>query len=347
MFNNFQGFDMKKTLIALAAVAATGASFAQASLSGEFAWGYLSSTDGAGKKTSGGGIDTAQLAFKANEDLGGGMSVAVSMKVNLGDFGAGAKSDDQSLTLTTPIGGFSLLTYKPSDWVSQASGAATWYGLDGKVLSARATRDAIAYTVPLMDGLTVTAAMLEPGGSLGEGTGNGGSIGQSIYNFGAKYTLGAAVLQTAYLSYTNTDKADASTESVMRFGGTYDLGVAKVGAGYQNAKLLNNGGDNVQYAISASAPVGGNMSVNGVYASNKVGSADARTGFMLGAQYNLSKRTYAIANYGNWTGSTTTNISAFTLNGATGAIAQDKTLAVTKTDGSDSNMFAITLVHDF
>ncbi len=312
---------MKKTLIALAAVAATSASFAQATLSGEFAWGYLSSTDGAGNSTSGGGIDTAQLVFKANEDLGGGMSVAVTMKINANSFGEGAKADDQSLTLVTPFGAVSLLTYKPSDWVSQASGAATWYGLDGKVLGARSTRDAIAYTVPLMDGLTVTAAMLEPGGSLGEGAGNAGSTGQSIYNFGAKYTLGAAVLQTAYLSYTNTDKANASTESVMRFGGTYDLGVAKVGAGYQNAKLLNNGGDNVQYAISASAPVGGNMSVNGVYASNKVGSADARTGFMLGAQYNLSKRTYAIANYGSWKGALT--------------------------DPKDSNMTALTLVHDF
>jgi len=319
---------MKKTLIALAAVAATSASFAQVTLSGEFAWGYVSSNSGAtnadgtvGKKTSGGGIDTAQLVFKANEDLGGGMSVAVSMKFNTKGFDEGGKADDQSLSLVTPFGAVSLLTYKPSDWVSQASGAATWYGLDGAVLAKRSLRDAIAYTVPLMDGLTVTAAMLEPANELGEGSGNGGSTGQSIYNFGAKYTLGAAVLQTAYLSYTNTDKVGASTESVMRFGGTYDLGVAKVGAGYQNAKLLNNGGDNVQYAISASAPVGGNMSVNGIYASNKVGSADARTGFMLGAQYNLSKRTYAIANYGSWKAA----------------------LADTK----DSDTMALTLVHDF
>ena len=340
---------MKKTLIALAAVAATSASFAQATLSGEFAWGYLSSTDGAGKSTSGGGIDTAQLAFKANEDLGGGMSVAVSMKINANGFGEGAKADDQSLTLVTPFGAVSLLTYKPSDWVSQASGAATWYGLDGKVLSARSTRDAIAYTVPLMAGLTVTAAMLEPGGSLGEGAGNVGSDGQSIYNFGAKYTLGAAVLQAAYLSYTNTDKAGASTESVMRFGGTYDLGVAKVGAGYQTAKLLGGAGDNDQYAVSASAPIGGNFGVNGTYASNKT-AAGTRTGYMLGAQYNLSKRTYAIANYGNWTGQTTTPAVAegFKVDPKTLLnVAVPAAKAVTTTDGKDSNMFAITLVHDF
>ena len=91
-------------------------------------------------------------------------------------------------------------------------------------------------------------------------------------------------------------------------------------------------------------------SVNGVSASNTVGDASARTGYMLGAQYNLSKRTYAIANYGNWTGATTTPAveAGFKINQKTGAIDKvDAAKAVTKTDGSDSNMFAITLVHDF
>jgi hypothetical protein len=64
LFNNFQGFDMKKTLIALAAIATTGASFAQVSLTGEFAWGYLASSASC-DETSGGGIDTSQVAFSA------------------------------------------------------------------------------------------------------------------------------------------------------------------------------------------------------------------------------------------------------------------------------------------
>ena len=73
---------MKKTLVALAVLAASGASFAQVSLSGEFAYGYSATTDAAGLKKSGGGLDTAQLVFSAKEDLGGGTSVAVTMKTD-------------------------------------------------------------------------------------------------------------------------------------------------------------------------------------------------------------------------------------------------------------------------
>ena len=155
---------------ALAAVAAVGAASAQVSITGEAAWGFLSSTSAAGATASGFGIDTAQLKFAASEDLGNGMKASAGLSLNTGNFGAGASSDDQSISLTTPLATIALLTTNGADWVSQASGAGTWYGLDGKVLSARSKRDQFAVILPLATGLTLTAAYAEPANVLGEGT---------------------------------------------------------------------------------------------------------------------------------------------------------------------------------
>jgi len=316
----------------LAAVAAVGAASAQVSITGEAAWGFLSSTNGSGVSASGLGIDTAQLKFAASEDLGNGMSVRAGLSLNTGDMGAGTSSDDQSISLTTPLATVSLLTYKPGDWVSGASGAGTWYGLDGKALSARSKRDAVAITLPLATGLSFTGAYLEPGNSLGEGAGSSGTTGQSVYNFGVKYATGPATLQAAFLQYTNVDKTlDTSSDTVTRVGGKVDMGVATIGGGLQIVKT-GAGGTNTQTALSVSAPLPGNFSAQAVYASNNtdfaVTSAVAalngrRTGYMLGLQYNLSKRTYAILNSGSWRGAGTT------------------------IDAQDSSMYAMTLVHDF
>ena len=137
----------------MAAIAAVGAASAQVSITGQAAWGFSSSTSAAGTTASGLGIDTAQLKFSAKEDLGNGMSVAAGLSLNMGQFGAlagaGPNADDQSIALTTPLATFALVTTKGADWVSQASGAGTWYGLDGKVLGARSARDGLAVTLPL------------------------------------------------------------------------------------------------------------------------------------------------------------------------------------------------------
>lgn len=345
---------MKKTLIALAAVAATSASLAQVTLSGEFAWGYLASSTN-GVETSGGGIDTSQVALNAKEDLGNGMSIAAKIVFNVGEYNVGAKADDQSLTLTTPYGALSLLTYKPGNWVMGAAGSGTWYGLDGKNLGARNYRDGYALTVPVMDGLTVTGAFTEPAGSTGEGAGNAGQSKQGIYNLSGKYATGPIVLQAGYLSYSNGGSTDATVDNVTRLGGTYDLGVAKVGAAIQMGKLSGGAKDN-ETAIALTAPLAANLSVAATYAirdftcgtaalcSNAEGK---RNGYQLQAQYNLSKTAYVIGSYGAWTGQTTTNPNPFTLSGATGSISQATAVNVTTNDAKDSTIMAITLVKDF
>ena len=322
---------MKKTLIALAAVAAVSASYAQVTLSGEFAYGYYSGTDSTKTSKSGLGIDTSLLNIKAGEDLGGGMRVDAAMSLSTAAGNGTAIGDNQSLTVTTPALSVSLLTYKGGDFTTGAAGGATWYGLDGKVLGARSWRDAISVTLPLSAALSVTGAYLEPSNEIGEGGGTDGTTGQNLYSIGAKYSAGPLVVQGAYLPYNNAGGTDASKVSATRFGASYDMGVAKAGFGVQVVKL-GAGSVLTETSVAASAPLGANFSVNGQYSASNVSSASSttaglagtRSGWMLGAQYNLSKRSYVILNNATWTGA-----------------------SATTTDTNTSSMTALTLVHDF
>ncbi len=347
---------MKKTMIALATIAAVGSASAQVALTGTFGWGYTAySTNGV--ETSGGGIDTSSVSFTANEDLGGGMAIKASMAINLGQYAGTTGADDQSLTLTTPVGALSLLTYKPGNWVTGASGGSTWYGLDGASLAARAQRDGYAFSVPLMDGLTATVAFTEPAGTTGLGAGNAGQAKQGIYNVAAKYAAGPVVLQAAYLPLSNAGTSDTTKDSVVRLGGTYDLGVAKVGAAVESAKL-SGGGTNVETAYGLSAPLAANLSIAGIYASTNLtstlatyaGAAGTRNGYAVQAKYSLSKTTYILGNYGAWTGATATAASdaGYALDQKTGvSTAKAAVAASVKTDAKDSTFMAVTLLKDF
>ena len=342
----------------MAAIAAVGAASAQVSITGEAAWAFASTTSAAGATTSGFGIDTAQLKFAASEDLGNGMKVSAGLSLNTGNMGtpgvtAGTASDDQSISLTTPMATISLVTTKGADWVTQASGGATWHGLDGKVLGARSARDGLAITMPLATGLTLTAAYAEPSNTLGWGAGD---VGQNLYNFAVKYAAGPATLQAAFLQYNNvanSDVASVGADTITRLGGKVDLGVATVGGGLQILKL-GAGGTNTQTALSVSAPLPGNFSAQAVFGSNNMDSNSTsslvatgrRTGYMLGLQYNLSKRTYAILNAGSWTGQTSNSDGLYAVKASTGAVVTTTATALTN-DTSATSMYALTLVHDF
>ena len=348
---------MKKTMIALATIAAVGAASAQVSITGEAEWGYQSKTDANGVTVSGIGSATAQLKFAASEDLGNGMKASAGLSLNTGSFGAGASSDDQSISLTTPMATIALATSTSADWVSQASGAATWNGLDGKVLGARSARDSIAVVLPLATGLTGTLSYAEAGGKVAWGTGSDGrpASEQPIYGAALKYATGPATLQAAFVQFVGVNKlTDGSNDTLTRLGGKVDLGVAMVGAGLQIGKT-GAGGTNTQTALSVSAPLPGNFSAQAVFGSNNMDSSTGeatvpigrRTGYMLGLQYNLSKRTYAVFNAGSWTGVTAANASAFALSSTTGAIGQTAASATASIDSAATSMYYMSLVHDF
>jgi len=315
----------------LAAVAAVGTSFAQVSLTGEFAYGYLATSSGSGAIASGGGLDTAQLVFKAGEDLGGGNRVDVTMKTDgaANSRGGSLVNDDQFIELTTGMGKFKAGSWKPGDWLTGYTGGETWYGLDGRILSARSYRDSIGVTIPLGNGMSLGATAYEPSNAVGEGSGNAGTSAQGSNVFTLSYATGPLVLAAGYVSYGNVGPTDSTANTVSRFAGNYNLGSVKVGAGIQTANYAG-GATGTQTMVSISGNMSGNLSANAAWASNKVDATSTstlttsngtRTGYMLGLQYNLSKQTYAILNTGSWQA----------------AIS----------DAQNSNLTALTLVKDF
>jgi hypothetical protein len=317
---------MKKTLVALAVLAASGASFAQVTLSGEFAYGYSSKTNGAGANTSGPGIDTGLLVFGAGEDLGGGTRVDIKMSTDSSSGRTGTiGNDDQTIAVTTSFAKFTAGSVQPGDWLIGASGGATWYGLDGKVMSSKDKLESIGVSIPF-GAVSLGMTVYGPNGITSEGTGNAGTITpQASTSYSLGYNAGGLDLRANYKSYRNVDGTDATTRNIARVGGNFDFGAAKVGAGYASYST-DGGGTTTKGIVSFTVPVGSTFAVHGEWGSVKVdtnvaAASGTRSGYELDGTYNLSKRTYAILGYGNWQA----------------ALA----------DSQNTNQTHLTLVHDF
>ena len=288
---------MKKTLIALAVVAASGAAFAQSSVSltGKlrFAYGTAKAVDGA--KTTGVGVTDGDWNIAAVEDLGGGLKAGANMALRLRgrdaatdgtSTGVGARPRDSSMYLTGGFGTVTVGAIEAGNGILGlvTAGGPTYIGLDNGVQLAGASNvDILQYTSPAMNGFSFKAATLDAVG--GGGSQNGGAL--TVY--GANYANGPVSAALDVTKYGSSFAATANSRT--RISANYNLGVAIVGAGYQNA---DNGAAAAkkETAISVSAPFGA-FNVGAVYATSKTdGVAGNNTGYDLSAQYNLSKRTY-------------------------------------------------------
>jgi opacity protein-like surface antigen len=77
--NSHRKIKMKKTLVAMAVLAASGAAIAQVTITGEVTVGYDATTNGNGATKSGLGVDTTVINFNATEDLGGGAKISATL----------------------------------------------------------------------------------------------------------------------------------------------------------------------------------------------------------------------------------------------------------------------------
>ncbi|MEY4427008.1 MAG: hypothetical protein RL535_1306 [Pseudomonadota bacterium] len=295
---------MKKTLLALAVVAASGAAFAQsATLSGSYVFGYQS-TKVAGVRTAGIGTDTAAIALVATEDLGGGLKATA--KVSLGGMmrdGAGT-GEDASLTLSGGFGTLLLGTVESDDGLSRAYAGAPVIGLDGKVHGGNANIDVIGYTTPqLAPGLTAGFSYVDRGTTAGTGLAagtTGAAAAQPSATVNLTYGAGPISARFDVTSWTRQGAADVTSntnKNRFRVSGNYDLGVAKIGLGYSSLKRTT-GTTAKQTEVGVSAPLG--ATTVGLVYEKLVNSGVTTSGVTVGAQYNLSKRTNVSAGYAQW-----------------------------------------------
>jgi predicted porin len=300
---------MKKTLIALAVLAASGASFAQVTITGNLTMGYqarsvgvssaAAATGGTSTESSGFGVDTSEIDFAATEDLGSGMKIIAKMALLGADrsgqsnttTAGGVTGGDASMTLATPVGMFTLATMKLTDYLSGGiAGVNAYYaGFEGKVLGARTSRDGVIYTLP-MKPFTLTLAYAEVANGLGLGGGTSGSnsttqtattnaaVGQTLQQIALNYAKGPAVVDVQFLNYlssagpTNPATPGATLgKTQVRLSGSYDLGVVKLGAGHVVSTLDNGTAANPKtYDTLVGASVPlGNLTLGGQFVSRR------------------------------------------------------------------------------
>ena len=334
---------MKKSLIALAVLAASGAAMAQSSVT---LFGVVDATYAYGSGKIGGasvsksqltnsGYNSSRLGFRGVEDLGGGMSASFWLEAGLNnDNGSGANtSTNNQATGATGGGG---LTFNRRSTVS----------LNGGFGEVRLGRD---YT-PQFWNLTV----FDPFGTNGVGTtqtlnsslggpttvrasnsigyflpGNlGGFYGQAQYYMGENNSNAAnkkdgngLALRAGYangpinaaIAFSETKFLTGNIKAV-NLGGQYDLGMAKIMAHYNQDKI-SGGNDGKGFLIGGLIPVGAGE-VRLAYSTYKIDTvgADPRTNKLaLGYVHNLSKRTALYATYAHLTNK---NGAAQALNGA-------------------------------
>jgi hypothetical protein len=296
---------MKKTLLALAVLAASGAAFAQsATLSGSYVFGYQSTKVG-GARTAGLGTDTAAIALTATEDLGGGLKATA--KVSLGGLqrdGAGT-GEDAFVSLAGGFGTVSMGSVETDDGLSRAYAGAPVIGLDGKVHAANSNIDYLSYTSPqFVPGLTAGLSYVDRGTTTGTGL-NAGTTGPAAAqpSLTGNLTYGAGPVSARFdvTQWTRKNQADVASNTLnnrFRISGNYDLGVVKLGAGFSQLKRINGGDKTTQFEAGVSAPIGA-TTIGAVYENWKTGTVK-KNGITVGAQYNLSKRTNISAGYAQW-----------------------------------------------
>jgi predicted porin len=277
---------MKKSLIALAVLAASGAAFAQSSVTlygvADLWVGKVNKND---VQAGDDGLAGSRLGFKGTEDLGGGLKASFQLEQGI-DLSSGAtegKTFARQANLSVS-GGFGTVklgrSWNAMDDIFGAGNS----GFDSK-LSANAvwqnsytgTADAqLYYTTPTFAGLTATVST--------QLDGNAATGKVSAWNVAnSNGPIAAAV------GYEKIDGGQTGTI----VNGSYDLGMAKLKGSFYTTDDTNGvAGVKVDsYQLGADVPVNSVLTLSVGYASSKKDGGKTDSAFGVAAGYSLSKRT--------------------------------------------------------
>lgn len=295
---------MKKTLIALAVLAASGASFAQVSITGQYAFGWNTSISNTGAEASGLGVDTSFVKFAASEDLGGGLKASASLSLDGFTRNGSANGGDNELVLEGGFGKVRLANDKGADYLGSVIGGIA--GFDGKVFGARTINDSVAYTSPSFGGLTFGLSHTENATGGGLGVGSASNNDQRSNTGTLSYAAGPLAVTGGFTSWDNQDTEVAkpdNNKTRARVKGSYDFGAFKLGAGF--VQVQKNKGTYAESILAVTAPLGALTLGLDVGSSKRDGTGAnatdiSKTGYGLKAAYALSKRTSVWGAYTNY-----------------------------------------------
>jgi predicted porin len=305
---NLGVFLMKKTLIAMAVLAASGASFAQVSITGSLGFGYRATSSATNAIASGFGVSDSGITFAATEDLGGGLTAKAQLGID-STTRAGVNGADTALSLAGSFGTVKFTSGNGSDYLSEGVSGVGSPAQAGFVMDVLKASDGLSFALPAFGPFTVsvshsersTATPTVAGSSFGIGAGAAGVTGQRQNGAAVAYAAGPLAGNVSLTSYDQTETTGANSKLRTRAAVAYDLGVAKLGAGYEG--VANVEGTTTSLLLAASVPVG-NLTLSGNVGSRAIEgrtttTSDNKTysGYALGAAYALSKRTSVNGTY--------------------------------------------------
>ncbi|MBU6467092.1 MAG: porin [Burkholderiales bacterium] len=280
---------MKKSLIALAVLAASGAAMAQSSVT---MYGVadlsLAKASGVSAQMSGNGLmnnGNSRLGVRGVEDLGGGLKASFNFEQSInaksGATDAATYQRNAWLALSGGFGRFQMgRTLNPSFY-----GVAAWeltgtanYSVVGNQFGFTGegprTNSVFQYTTPNMGGFS---------GTIGY-TAKPDNSGNAKTDLNLIYANGPIAVALSY-NKTNT------LQSNVALGGSYDFGMFKLAGSLQDDKAINAKG----FTLGGTVPVGPVALTLDI--ARQTNSGFKNTDVLLEAKYALSKRTFTYATY--------------------------------------------------
>lgn len=315
---------MKKNLIALAILAASGVASAQSSVNlygiADVWFGSVKAGGVRDTLVQSGGVDASRWGLKGTEDLGGGLKASFVLEQGFSiDNGAGgvltnvfgapvagttaAFSRQANLGLSGSFGEVKIgkvytayddiadATY--SSFSSDALAAPAYvFGSSAVYAYIASPNNTIAYYTPKFNGFSGAVSY-----SLGENK-TAAVKASSVTALNAQYANGP--IYVGFAVQNEKPQAGTSTKYAL-LNGSYDFGVAKLLADY--AQVKNGAFKSRDFHIGADVPLASNIVLSGGYArsEDKLGGAKfaERSGYSLAVAYVLSKRTTAYAGLNN------------------------------------------------
>lgn len=299
---------MKKSLIALAVLAASGAAMAQSSVTlygvaDVWVGSVKSELNGKSEretKLDSGGVSTSRIGFKGTEDLGGGLKANFQLEQSIGlDDGTGGTFDRQSwVGLSGGFGAVQLgrnwssyddirLSANDNFNANVAASFGTWIGYNDRPAKS------IKYISPEFSGFS---------GSLTYGLGEDKNINtngkaSSVLSLGAQYANGPVFVGFAHqaekagqgtalgalpsinnlldiIGVAPLVAPDGTKVTYNLLNGSYDLGVAKLVGGYNQVKGTTPGVAGSlkaqEFNLGVEFPVASNLKLGAGYAQSKL-----------------------------------------------------------------------------
>jgi predicted porin len=320
---------MKKTLIALAALAAVGSASAQYTLYGKIdtAFQVINTNSGITGETdltviglNSSGLSGSRWGLKGSEDLGGGLKASFQLENGFGsDNGVigqgGAIFGRQAwvalggtfgtVSLGRQYGAYDSVmgNYDGQGYSGQSAMGWAWNNANGVNADQLRYNNMIQYALPTMGGLNL-AVQFAPGEDNDNLINNSRKASNYTSIYGT-YVTGALTVSAAYETGTTTKAGTGTVPGAANFvaakavdnsntsiGGNYDIGVAKLFAGWEQGSAPN--AEDNGFTLGVSLPAGA-FTVGASYARERLSrntmNDGESTAFGGQAVYTLSKRT--------------------------------------------------------